>query len=515
MIGLHPRYRLWAITMTEDTAGPLTTGASYSQQDFLRAALRQDFYSFVRKVFETVSPGDAFSPNWSVEAITYALEKVALGETTRLIINIPPRNLKSICASVALPAFVLGHDPTKRVICVSYADDLAKKFSNDCRAVMRSDWYRRIFPGTAIDKAKDTETEVQTTKRGYRLATSVGGTLTGRGGDLIIIDDPIKPQDAQSKSIREKSIQWYENTLLSRLDDKQHGGIVLVMQRLHMDDMTSHLLNKGGFEHLCLPAIAEKKETIPLKHGQSHLREVDDVLDPIREPREALDGLRTGMTPLVFSAQYQQRPIPLAGNLIKKNWIQFYEGSVPWEENEYHVTSWDTAMKSSELADYSVGTVWTIQERGKRIYLIDLVRDRFEFPDLIKAALRLHRKWGFHLPKRYNNLIIEDKGSGTSLIQALKNERMYNYQNNLKLHGDKITRLEAQAVLFANGAVHFPAKAPWLDDLMEELLAFPGVKHDDQVDSISQALACITDIEANRIIPGRYHMYGPGAPTLY
>jgi predicted phage terminase large subunit-like protein len=445
-----------------------------------------------------------------------ALAKVARGETTRLIINIPPRNLKSICASIALPAFVLGQDPTKRIICVSYGDDLAKKFSNDCRAVMRSDWYRRIFPGTVVDKGKDTETEVQTTKRGYRLATSIGGTLTGRGGDLIIIDDPIKPQDAQSKSIREKTIQWYENTLLSRLDDKQTGGIVVVMQRLHMEDLTDHLLTKGGFDLLCLPAIAESKEQIPIGPKRYYVREIDEVLDPAREPRAALDQLRNSMTPLVFSAQYQQRPIPLAGNLIKRHWLNFYEGSVPWEEDEYHVTSWDTAMKSSNHSDYSVGTVWTVQERGKRIYLIDLVRGRFEFPELVDAAVKLHRRWDFHKSGRRHNLIIEDKGSGTSLIQALKQQRIYNYYNygDLKFHGDKITRLEAQVVYFANRLVQFPKKASWLDDLMAELLAFPGVKHDDQVDSISQALACITHIEANRVVPSGYRMSPPGAPLL-
>jgi hypothetical protein len=185
---------------------------NYTPQE-LRAVLRNDFYAFVQKVFETVVPGALFSQNWSTQAVAYALQKVAMGETTRLIINIPPRNLKSICASVALPVFMLGHDPTKKVICVSYSDELATKFSNDCRAVMRDAWYQRLFPQTRIDKAKDTETEVRTTKRGYRLATSVGGTLTGRGGDIIIIDDPIKPQDAQSKPVREKTVQWYENTL--------------------------------------------------------------------------------------------------------------------------------------------------------------------------------------------------------------------------------------------------------------------------------------------------------------
>jgi hypothetical protein len=141
---------------------------------------------------------------------------------------------------------LLGHNPTKKVICVSYSDDLAAKFSNVCRAVMRSDWYRQTFPRGRIDRTKDTESEVRTTERGYRLATSVGGTLTGRGGDVVIIDDPIKPQDAQSKSVRDKTIQWYENTLLSRLDDKVHGAIIVVMQRLHLDDLAGHLWRDAG-----------------------------------------------------------------------------------------------------------------------------------------------------------------------------------------------------------------------------------------------------------------------------
>src|SRR5262249_27818952 len=239
----------------------------YTQQELLRVFLRNDLCAFVQKVFDTVNPGIPFSRNWSTEAVTHALQQVVQGSIKRLIITIPPRNLKSICSSVALPAYLLGHNPTKKIICVSYSDDLAAKFSNDCRAVMRSSWYQRTFPRTRIDKAKDTEAEFRTTERGYRLATSVGGTLTGRGGDIIIIDDPIKPQDAQSKPVRDKTIQWYENTLLSRLDDKVHGAIVLVMQRLHLDDLAGHLLERGGFEHLCLPAIAESRQSIQLGNG--------------------------------------------------------------------------------------------------------------------------------------------------------------------------------------------------------------------------------------------------------
>jgi predicted phage terminase large subunit-like protein len=413
-----------------------------------------------------------------------------------LIINIPPRNLKSICASVAMPAFLLGHNPTKKVICVSYSDDLAAKFSNDCRAVMRTDWYQQTFPRARIDKAKDTESEVRTTERGYRLATSVGGTLTGRGGDIIIIDDPIKPQDAQSKSVREKTVQWYENTLLSRLDDKVHGAIVVVMQRLHLDDLAGHLLERSGFEHLCLPAIAERKQIIQLGGGRSHLREIGDVLDPVREPLSALERQRNAMTPLVFSAQFQQSPIPLEGNLIKRDWIRYFKGSPPRREGDYFVISWDTAMKASELADYSVATVWQVQDRGAKINLVDLVRGRFEYPELVAAASALWRKW--KLAGTYSYLVIEDKGSGSSLIQSLKKERIYAHQHHDKLEGDKVMRLTAQAAHFHAGVVHFRGDAPWLDELMAELLGFPGVRHDDQVDSISQALAFVNWRESHR-----------------
>jgi predicted phage terminase large subunit-like protein len=476
--------------------GASSRSPRYTQQELLRVYLRNDLCGFVQKVFGTVNPGVTFSRNWSTEAVTHALHKVASGATTRLIINIPPRNLKSICASVALPAFLLGHSPTKKIICVSYSDDLAAKFSNDCRAVMRSDWYRQTFPRARIDKAKDTESEARTTERGYRLATSVGGTLTGRGGDFIIIDDPIKPQDAQSKSVREKTIQWYENTLLSRLDDKVHGAIVVVMQRLHLDDLSGHLLERGGFEHLSLPAIAESTQTIQLDYGRTHVRRPGDVLDPVREPLSALERQRAAMTPLVFSAQFQQSPIPLEGNLIKRDWIRYFKGGLPRKEGDYFVISWDTAMKASELADYSVGTVWHIQDRGRKIHLVDLVRGRFEYPELVAAAMALWRKWKVDGVHTY--LAIEDKGSGSSLIQSLKTERIYAHQHHGKLEGDKVMRLTAQAAHFHAGVVHFPEDAPWLDELMAELLGFPGVRHDDQVDSISQALAFIGWRETHR-----------------
>jgi hypothetical protein len=203
----------------------------------LEAVLRSDFRAFVQKSFATLSPGQTFTPSWHIEAIAHRLESVRTGEIWRLIINMPPRSLKSITASVAFPAFALGRDPSRRILCVSYSADLAKKHANDFRALLEAPWYRSLFPETRIGPYKNSETEIELTRRGFRLATSVGGTLTGRGGDIIIIDDPLKPDDAHSETERTSANEWYANTLLSRLDDKRTGCIVIVAQRLHMDDL--------------------------------------------------------------------------------------------------------------------------------------------------------------------------------------------------------------------------------------------------------------------------------------
>ena len=216
-------------------------------------------------VFLTLNPGSRFQENWHLEALAYHLEQVRRGETRRLMINLPPRHLKSLTASVALPAFLLGHDPTLRAIVASYGSELAVKLANDFRTILNSLWYKAIFPGTRISRMKNTEYEVVTTRGGFRLATSVDGTLTGRGGDIIIIDDPLKPSDALSDSKRGHVNEWFRNTVLSRLDDKVNGAIIILMQRLHVDDLCGCLL-KGSDEwtQLKIPAIAQVDEEIQI-----------------------------------------------------------------------------------------------------------------------------------------------------------------------------------------------------------------------------------------------------------
>lgn len=182
--------------------------------------LRRDFNAFIHRVVQQLSPSSPYQTNWHIEAAAYELERVRTGDVRRLIINMPPRSLKSMTSSVAFPAFVLGHNPRIRIICVSYGNELAAKHARDFREILSAPWYKEIFPRTRISSTKNTEGEIVTTELGFRLSTSTEGTLTGRGGDLIIIDDPLKPIDALSDTRRERANEWFSNTLLSRLDDK-------------------------------------------------------------------------------------------------------------------------------------------------------------------------------------------------------------------------------------------------------------------------------------------------------
>ena len=259
---------------------------------------------------------------------------MASGEVRRLIITLPPRNLKSLCASVALPAWFLGHYPSERVVVVSYSDFLARTHANDFRRLVNDPIYQATFPAMRLER--DTDREIMTTKRGKRIATSIEGTLTGLGGNLIIIDDPIKLGDAMSEAVRARVIEWYRSTLLSRGDDKKAARIVLVMQRVHQDDLAGYLQEQGGFEVLNLPAIAQRTETYFLGDGRTYDRQKGELLHPEHEPAHVLAELKREMGPIAFSAQYQQSPIPPGGTIIKRKWLTPYDDIQPTTRRPHH-----------------------------------------------------------------------------------------------------------------------------------------------------------------------------------
>jgi hypothetical protein len=223
------------------------------------ALLRQDLSTFAARCFYDLNPQTELAMNWHLEVIAAKLTAVRQGKIRRLIINLPPRHLKSLMASIAFPAWCLGHDPSAQVLCVSYAEALSNKLARDCRSIILSPWYRRIFP-TRLAAHRQAVQEFLTTRQGYRLATSNGGVLTGRGADIILIDDPLKPEEALSDTQRQAANEWFSHTLYSRLNNKRTGAIVIIMQRLHEDDLVGHLLTQEPWEVISFPAIAEEDE---------------------------------------------------------------------------------------------------------------------------------------------------------------------------------------------------------------------------------------------------------------
>jgi predicted phage terminase large subunit-like protein len=455
---------------------PIITPAEYE------AILRQDFPAFIQRCFHEVNPQTRFRWNWHIEVLAAKLDEIRRGNITRLIINIPPRHLKSLCASIALPAWCLGHDPAAQVLCVSYAQDLSDKLSRDSRAIMNAAWYQRLFP-TRLAADRQSMQEFATTAQGYRLATSVGGVLTGRGADLLIIDDPLKPDEAVSESQRKNVNEWYDNTLYSRLNDKQRGGIILIMQRLHEDDLVGHVLKQEHWEVVSFAAIAEKDEgySIETVFGPFRCsRSVGGLLHPERESKETLERIRRTIGEYNFAGQYQQTPAPLGGGMIKEAFFKRYNAEDLPDSWDQLIQSWDTANKPTELSDYSVGTTWGIKEQ--RIYLLHVLRKRLGYPDL-KRAVR--EQWQAFRP---SVVIIEDKASGTQLIQELLEEGVHAVTR-YKPEYDKVMRMHAQTGAIENGFVYLPREAPWLSEYLYELAMFPNGKYDDQIDSTSQALA--------------------------
>src|SRR5215469_5074322 len=316
------------------------------------ALLRNDFALFAARCFHDLNPQAELAMNWHLELIAAKPAAVRDGKIRRLVINLPPRHLKSLLALVALPAWCLGHEPSAQILSVSYAQDLADKLSRDCRHIVASGWYRQLFPGTRLSPQRQAVPEFDTTAQGCRLATSVGGVLTGRGADIIVIDDPLKPEEAVSQAQRQAANDWFDHTLYSRLNDKKNGAIVVIMHRLHEDDLVGHVLAQEDWETVRFPAIAEEDETWAVETvlGPRHFtRRQGEALHPERETAEMLEQIRRTIGEYNFAGQYQQAPSPLGGGLVKRAWFRHYAPSELPQNFERVVQSWDTANKATEL----------------------------------------------------------------------------------------------------------------------------------------------------------------------
>ncbi|MCI5049569.1 MAG: hypothetical protein MRY32_04480 [Rickettsiales bacterium] len=286
----------------------------------LERMIINDFCGFLSYGFAILNPNRAYQHNWHIELISEYLKAIEQGQITRLIINLPPRSLKSTMISVAWPAWLLAHNPSMQIMAASYSQQLADKHSQDCRMIVQSEAYQRCFSDTKLCRTQNEKHKWMTSKRGMRLATSIWGSATGEGGDILIADDVMNALQAQSAMARASINDWFDHTFATRLNDKKKGAIIVVMQRLHEDDTTGHLLQKGGWEHLCLPAMAEQTLRYQM-NGKTWTRKRGSLLHAKRENTKLIERAKTELGSAHFNAQYQQNPLPQGGGMIELDWF--------------------------------------------------------------------------------------------------------------------------------------------------------------------------------------------------
>lgn len=458
---------------------------SYMHIELYRKLLLNDLSTFIIKAFQILNPNTVYLHNWHIDLIAEYLQAVTTGEIKRLIINMPPRYLKSISVTIAWPAWLLARNPATRIITASYSGAISNKFSLDCRRLITSQWYRQCFPYVQLSPEQNQRSKFSTTLNGFRLATSVGGTLTGEGGDFLIIDDPHQPGQVASTKYRQRTLDWFSNTFSSRLDDKKTGAIVLVMQRLHEFDLTGYLLQNPQYqwELLKLPAIFTEANCYGLHHFQKQLT-AGELLHPAREGAEELARIKAELGSLCFAAQYQQQPVTIhSSSLIQANWFQHFDPAQPMQ-SELTVLSFDTGIKIAEQNDPTVCTVWLIQQ--EHYYLQTVFREHLAYHQLRQFTIQKVQQY------HPDYILIEDKASGQSLIQDLNHEFHWPIVP-IKVKGDKLLRFVRAIAMIEAGHVLLPTEASWLADFEAELYAFPNAAHDDQVDSMTQFLLWVKE----------------------
>jgi len=408
-----------------------------------------------------------------------AFERVAAGKCKRLIINMPPRHTKSEFASYLLPAWFLGKYPHKKVIQTSHTAELAVGFGRKVRNLVDMEVYTDIFPGVALQSDSKAAGRWATSKGGDYFAIGVGGAVTGKGADLLIIDDPHSEQEAAlaetSPDIYDKTYEWYTSGPRQRL--QPGGAIVVVMTRWSLRDLTGQVLKaeaqRGGegWEVIEFPAI--------LPSG--------NPLWPEFWPLEELSILKEELPNSKWMAQYQQNPTSEGAAIVKREWWQTWEEEKP-PQCEFVLMAWDTAFEKGNRADYSALTTWGVfyhpDATGKlqaNIILLNAFRERMEFPRLKQVAIDQYKDW------KPDGVIIEKKASGAPLIYELRAMGIPVQEFTPSKGNDKISRLNAVSDLFASGRVWAP-NTHWAEEVIDEVAAFPAGEHDDYVDSVSLAL---------------------------
>ncbi len=448
-----------------------------TQKQVLEAATRTDLLTFTERAFPILEPGQCLQIAPYIELLAYRLQMLPTEPAPRLIINLPPRHLKSMLASVIFPAWLLGNDPTTNVLVVSHTHGLADELAGMCRRLIASDWYRKLFPGTRLREDFNKRSDFETTKAGGRLSMSMESAITGRGADVLIVDDPISPIDVVSATERRRVHDAFDGQLSTRLNDPATAAIIIVGHRVHEDDLFGHLLRTETYEHIALPFIAE--EPLLHKFAERTLRRgVGDVLNAERFPPDVLENVRRDKPPHVFETQYQQKPTAAGRSLIVADDFETYH-SKP-EQFDRVCVSFDVAETMSESSSYSVGQAWG--ELAGKHYLLDVWRDRVEYRALKESALRICKLFDPDV------IIIESASTGRALISDMQQYRWV-VQEARPAGQSKVERLEAHLDLIKHHRIFLPEPCKWMRRFVDEVTKFPHGRFDDQVDAMTQYLA--------------------------
>lgn len=452
--------------------------------DFEREKCKRSLSYFIKFFWHTADPA-IYIHNWHIDAICEHLEAVSSGQIRKLIINIPPRHQKSLTVAVFWVAWHWITQPETQWLFASYAHSLSKRDSIKCRSVIMSpkyiNFYGHIYQLRDDQNLKD---NFKNTSNGYRLATSVDGTNTGEGADIIVYDDVNNMKHIMSEIKRKNVNDWHDIVMSSRLNNQKKGRRVIIGQRGHNSDITGHILeNESGWEHLCLPAKYESRH--PYKSHTSL-----NFIDPRTEEKELLwkdnfdkkllKEIETSMGAFGVAGQLQQNPVPVGGGLIKRHWFENCRYGVLPSEYIAIYQSWDTAIEVTKHSAFSTCSTWI--ETDNRYYLADMFREKLDFPDLERAIISKYDQWK---PKK---VLIEKKASGGSLIQKLKKETKIPIIPIIPDRIDKLTRMHIETPLMESGRMWLPKSASWLMDFEKELFQFPASAYADQIDCISQFL---------------------------
>lgn len=466
---------------------------------------KRQFKSFVTSAWHIIEPGRPFVPGRHLDAISEHLQAVSAGQIKRLLVNMPPRHGKSSLISVLWSTWLLLNTPAIRLLCGSYALNLATRDNLKARRIIKSPWFQeRYRDAFSIIKDQDAKLKFETDQLGYRMVTSVGSGTTGEGGDVLILDDPHNIDEKESEVKRDAAIDWFDNTWSSRLNDAQTSSMVVVAHRIHMRDVSGHILdtNDGEWIHLNLPAEfkpATRCQTF-LPSGeqfwQDERTEEDELLWPERFPQGAIEKAKKRHGPLGYSALFGQNPIPPGGFifnsdnerpytispegdmylLITPNGVQSY-----LIEKCYELSTSDVAAKEKEINDYTVFAHWAVTP-GNDVLLLDLWRGHWSIPKQKEKARQFYQT---HFSVRYRAFYFEDVAYQSAISQDLLLEGIPCLGFSPQNKGDKVARAVGASIWQEAGKAYFPKNAVFLEDFRNEIYHFPKDAHDDQVDNFS------------------------------